>query len=208
VVPERIVTSRAEESGAPIAHADGVTTETPEPVAAPAWSIRPELPIDIDQINELLREAFRGPAEAELVDAVRAGTDFIPELSLVAVAADGSVLGHVLVSKVAFQPEDPASPRRDVLALAPLAVLPAHWGRGIGSALTREALAVADERPEPLIAVLGAPSFYGRFGFVAASDAGIRSPYDAAGPAYQVRPNPEATLEPGEVIYPPVFGSI
>ena len=105
-----------------------MTTETPEPVAAPAWTIRPELPVDIDQINELHREAFRGPTEAELVDAIRAGADFIPELSLVAVAADGSVLGHVLVSKVAFQPEGPDAPRGHVLALAPLAVLPAHGG--------------------------------------------------------------------------------
>lgn len=185
-----------------------MTTEARDLVDAPAWSIRPELPVDIDQINDVHREAFRGPAEAELVDAIRAGIGFIPELSLVAVAADGSVLGHVLISRVAFDPDEQGAPRRDALALAPLAVLPAHWGRGIGSGLAREALAVADGREEPFVAALGAQSFYARFGFVPAADAGIRSPYEAAGPAYQVRPIGEASLEPGEVVYPPIFSSV
>jgi putative acetyltransferase len=181
---------------------------SPELVEPATWSIRPELPVDLDQVHDLHRAAFRGSAEAELVDAVRAGAGFVPRLSLVAVSPDGSVLGHVMVSRVSFEPDAEREARHDVLALAPLAVLPAHWGRGIGSALMEEAVAVADQRPEPFIAVLGASSFYGRFGFVPASDAGIRSPYDAAGPAYQVRPNEGATLEPGTVIYPPVFGSV
>ena len=174
-------------------------------VDAPSWSIRPELPVDLDQIHELHREAFRGPSEAELVDAIRAGPDFLPELSLVAVASDGSVLGHVLVSRVGFDPEPTGSPRLDALALAPLAVLPPHQGRGIGSALMREALAVADQRDEALIAVLGAPSFYGQFGFDPASDRGVGSPYADAGPAYQVHSIGGRPIEPGSVVYPPVF---
>jgi predicted N-acetyltransferase YhbS len=174
-------------------------------VDAPSWSIRPELPVDLDQIHELHREAFRGPAEAELVDAIRAGADFIPELSLVAVASDGSVLGHILVSRVGFEPDPAGSPRRDALALAPLAVLPPHEGRGIGSALMREALAAADRRDESLVAVVGAPSFYERFGFGPAADLGVRSPYDDAGSASQVRPIGERAIESGSVVYPPMF---
>jgi len=174
-------------------------------VDAPSWSIRPELPVDLDQIHELHREAFRGPTEAELVDAIRAGADFLPELSLVAVASDGSVLGHVLVSRVGFEPDPAGSPRRDALALAPLAVLPPHAGRGIGSALMHEALAVADRRDEALIAVLGPPSFYRRFGFGPAEEAGVGSPYDGAGAAYQVRPIAGRVVDPGSVVYPPMF---
>jgi putative acetyltransferase len=179
----------------------------PDLVEAPAWSIRPELPIDIDQIHELHRSAFRGAAEAELVDVVRASAGFVPELSLVAVADDGSVFGHVMVSQVDFEP-DAGGQRSQVLALAPLAVLPPHWGRGIGSALTTAALSVADLRDEPFIAVLGAPSFYGRFGFSPAAEAGVRSPYDTAGPAYQVRRLGDHEVEPGTVVYPPVFGEL
>lgn len=177
-------------------------------VEAPSWSIRPELPVDLDQIHELHREAFRGPAEAELVDAIRAGADFIPELSLVAVTADGSVLGHILISRVGFEPDPDHSPRADALALAPLAVLPPHEGRGIGSALTREALDLADERDEALIAVLGPPTFYERFGFGSAAEAGIRSLYDEAGPAYQVRRLGDRPIQAGTVVYPPMFEAV
>jgi len=74
---------------------------------APAWSIRPEQPLDLDQIHDLHRDAFRGPAEAELVDAIRTGTGFIPQLSLVAATDDGSVLGHILLSLVGFDPRGP-----------------------------------------------------------------------------------------------------
>ncbi|HYI66462.1 MAG TPA: N-acetyltransferase [Candidatus Limnocylindrales bacterium] len=178
---------------------------TPDLIDAPSWSIRPELPVDLDQIHELHREAFRGPTEAELVDAVRAGADFIPELSLVAVAGDGSVLGHIMVSRVGFEPDAGEAPRVGALAIAPLAVLPPHQGRGIGAALMGTALATADQRDEALIAVLGAPSFYARFGFGPAADLGVRSPYDEAGDAYQVRPVGGRAVEPGSVVYPAMF---
>ena len=51
-----------------------------EGVAATEWAIRPEQPVDLDQIHELHREAFGRRDEAELVDAIRTGKDFIPEL--------------------------------------------------------------------------------------------------------------------------------
>ena len=92
----------------------------------------------------------------------------------------------------------PAVERRDALALAPLAVLPPHAGRGIGSALMQEVLAAADQRDEALIAVLGPPSFYRRFGFGPAEALGVQSPYDSAGGAYQVRPDRRACRGPGK----------
>ena len=180
-------------------------------VTAPAWTIRPELPIDLDHIHELHREAFTGSVEAELVDAIRSGPDFIPELSLVAVTADDSVLGHVMLSRIGLQPDDGTEMRTDVLALAPLAVLPPHQGRGIGAALMREALAIADAREEPMTIVLGLPAFYARFGFVPAEDLGITGPFDDAGDAFQVRPRPDidpSELPAGTAVYPPAFSSV
>jgi putative acetyltransferase len=177
-------------------------------VEAPPWSIRPEQAIDLDQIHELHRLAFGRPAEAELVDAIRSGPDFIPELSLVAVADDGSILGHILVSRVGFEPDE-GGPRAEVLALAPLAVLPPHAGRGIGSALTMAALEAADKQDDPFVAVLGPPAFYRRFGFVPAADHGIDSRYGDTGPAFQVRPRSDgAPLAPGVVVYPPMFEAV
>ncbi len=182
-----------------------MTTSTFDEVTAPAWTIRPEQPVDLDQIHELHREAFGGRDEAELVDAIRSGPDFIPELSLVAAAADGSVLGHVLVSRIGFEEEEYAV-RGNVLSLAPLAVLPPHSGRGIGTALTAQALAEADKRDEPFVFVVGAPAFYARFGFVAAVDYGIESPYGEAGRAFQVRSKPGGPAPvAGTVFYPRMF---
>jgi putative acetyltransferase len=186
-------------------------TPTPVPDSteladAPSWSIRPEQPIDLDQIHDLHREAFHRPDEADLVDAIRSGPDFLPDLSLVAVADDGSVLGHILVSRVRFEPHAVDAVRSDALALAPLAVLQPHEGRGIGSALTRDALALADARDEPFTVVVGSPAYYGRFGFAPAAEHSIDGPYDAAGEAFQVRPRPGgAPLTPGSVVYPRMF---
>lgn len=181
------------------------TMESPHHVATPGWTIRPERPIDLDQIHELHRTAFGGAAEANLVDAVRVSPAFIPELSLVAVTDDESVLGHVLFSIVTFEPEAPDEAPAPVLALAPLAVLPPHAGRGIGSALVRQALDIADARPEPMAAVLGPPAFYERFGFIPAAPWRIHSSFDGAGDAYQVRALAGRPLRPGTVIYPPIF---
>lgn len=184
---------------------------SPEEVAAPSWTIRPELPIDLDHIHELHRAAFPGTAEAELVDAIRSGPDFLPELSLVAATPDGSILGHVLLSRVALQPDAAEEPRIDVLALAPLAVLPPYQGRGIGTALLQQVLAVADTRDEPLTVVVGSPALYARFGFVPAADLGISGPYEGAGDAFQARLRPGIEPEEapaGTVIYPAMFDEV
>jgi putative acetyltransferase len=177
-----------------------------EGISAPTWAIRPELPIDLDLVHELHRTAFPGPAEADLVDAIRSSSLYVPEGSLVAVTEDGSVLGHVLLSIVALEPEN--APPTEVLALAPLAVLPPHQGRGIGSALTRAAVAAADARSEPMTVVVGAPHFYGRFGFVPARLHAIGGPYEEAGDAFQIRPRAGLVEVPsGKVVYPPAFSS-
>ena len=183
------------------------TSATTDAIDAPSWTIRPERPIDLDQIHELHRTAFNGPAEAELVDAVRSGPTFVPELSLVAVTDDGSVLGHVMLSQIDLRTDGDDAPAFAVLALAPIAVLPQHQGRGIASALMVEALAVADGRPEPLIAVLGAPAFYTRFGFGPALGHEVRGPYDEAGEAFQVRVRPGSEVPPGTLEYPVAFAT-
>ena len=181
-----------------------MTTTLPERVAGAAWAIRPELPVDLDLIHELHRTVFPGPVEAELVDAIRSSSLYVPEGSLVAVTTDGSVLGHVLLSQVHLHPGD--GPPIEVLALAPLAVLPPHQDRGIGSALVRAAVAAADARPEPLTVVLGAPELYRRFGFVPAAEHRIGGPYELAGEAFQVRLRPGVEDVPAGVIaYPPAF---
>ena len=182
--------------------------DAPALVPTAAWGIRPEQPVDLDQINDLHREAFGRTAESELVDAIRASGGFVPELSLVAVTDDGSVLGHALVSIIGFTPDEAGGPT-GALSLAPLAVLPARQREGIGSALTRAALQLADERDEPMVAVLGSPAFFGPFGFVPAADAGVHGPYDAAREAFQVRASGGGGLAPAGLLeYPAPFSAV
>lgn len=176
---------------------------------APVWAIRTEQPLDLDPIHALHRAAFARPAEAELVDAIRASAGFVPELSLVAATADGAILGHVLLSRIEFQPDwHPETGHRHALSLAPLAVLPVFWGNGIGSALVRAALTLADERDEPFVAVLGGPDYYRRFGFAPAVEHGVVGPYDEP-QAFQVRPRGGAGAAPaGRLVYPPAFEGV
>ena len=153
-------------------------------------TIRQERAGDLDQIRQVNLEAFKGPAEAALVDALRSG-DYL-ESSLVAVL-DTRVVGHCALShgRVADQP---------VLILAPVAVLPDFQGRGIGAQLIREALTSAGGSP---VTVLGDPSYYGRFGFGDAQEFGVESPFPVEPGALQLL-NGEG-LRPGTVEYAPPF---
>ena len=74
-----------------------------------------------------------------------------------------------------------------VLQLGPLAVLPSHQGRGVGSALMRHALRASDARKEPLILIEGNPRYYGKFGFERSTRAGIEPPPGVNGEYFMAR---------------------
>ena len=129
--------------------------------------IRSEIPGDVAAIQRVHVEAFGQPDEADLVDALRAAGAL--RISLVA-DEEGIVVGHVGFSPVVIR--DGAS-TINALGLAPMAVLPGWQRRGIGSRLVRAGLAACGETPYGLVFVLGAPRFYGRFGFKTAEPLGI-----------------------------------
>ena len=165
----------------------------------PDPSIRAETLSDRDAIRDVTAAAFGREQEARLVDAIRESENFVPELSLVA-EHDGLVVGHVLLSYVYLE-------ARRVLELGPLSVAPDQQRQGIGGALAREALRLADEREEPLVLVLGHPGYYPRFGFRPAHELGITPPDDDI-PADAFMAIPlrayDATLR-GRVVFPPAF---
>jgi putative acetyltransferase len=145
--------------------------------------IRPETTADYDAIRMVNDEAFGDTLEAKLVDAIRESDRFVPELSLVAVS-EGQTHGHVISSYVDVEPG-----ARRVLQVGPLAVLPSHQLRGIGSALMEETIRIADARGEPLLLIEGDPKYYERFGFTRADAVGIEPPPEAHGPQYfMIRP--------------------
>ena len=187
------------------AASDGTALERAEEAALP--TIRHELPDDIDAIAELHRAAISGPAESELVDAVRRSAFFVPGRSLVA-DLNGQVVAHVLLSRVDLVTD--AGARTPFLALAPVAVAPMHQGNGVGTLLLRAATALAESRGEEAgIAVLGPPEFYGRFGFVDAAELGISGPWPAPGGVFQVMPITDAaSLPSGTLDYPAAFSHL
>ena len=162
--------------------------------------IRSETGAELAAIRAVNQAAFEGPVEAELVDQLRAARDLI--LSLVAVE-DGQVIGHCGFSRLIVQATDTAIPG---VSLAPVAVLPAWQRQGIGGRLVEEGISRLRASSEALVFVLGAPAFYGRFGFSRSAAAAFHTPYD--GPYMQA-----LTLSPdapacGDVRYPSAFAAL
>jgi putative acetyltransferase len=133
--------------------------------------VRVERPEDRAAIRRVHEAAFGRPDEADLVDALRADGDLVPELCLVA-ERDGEVVGHVAFSRARLDAGV------EVLALAPVGVLPEHQGQGAGAALNRTALERAAETPFPLVVVLGHAAYYPRFGFEPAAPLGVLAPFE------------------------------
>lgn len=141
--------------------------------------IRPEAPSDHAQVARLHRLAFGQPAEAALVERLRAAGR--ATVSLVA-EEEGAVVGHILFSPVTLDP--PPDPAPCWLGLAPMAVLPERQRGGIGAALVRAGLEAAHRVGATAVVVLGHPDYYPRFGFAPASRVGLRCVYDAPDEAF------------------------
>ena len=144
--------------------------------------VRRERPADHDAVCALHTAAFRpSPVEARLTDELREDVGFLPHLSLVA-EDDGWLLGHVIATRGWLEPLG-----MPVLGLGPLGVHPDAQGRGIGTALMHALIAVAEACDERLVALLGAPGYYRRFGFVRSTELGVAPPQAAWGVHFQAR---------------------
>jgi putative acetyltransferase len=135
--------------------------------------------------------AFRGdgeipgePVEAGLADELRSTGAAIPQLCLVAVV-DRVVVGHVVCSRGWIRGEDAVD--QPALGLGPIGVQPDHQNRGIGQAMMHAVLGAADALDEPLVALLGEPAYYSRFGFQPSHVHGIAAPDDSWGDYFQIR---------------------
>ncbi len=145
--------------------------------------VRKELVADRNEVGRVVGEAFDDgtgePVEVKLVERLRLCRGWIPELSLVAVR-DEQIVGHVVCSRGIVG-------STAALGLGPIAVAPGVQRQGIGSALMHSVLGAAEARGEPLVALLGNPEFYSKFGFVASTEHGIAPPDPAWGSYFQVR---------------------
>ena len=159
--------------------------------------IRKESSADHAAVRHVNCQAFERDAEADLVDALRA--ESFARLSLVA-ELEGRVVGHVLFSDLPIVTPKGAVP---ALALAPVAVLPEHQRRGVGSALVRRGLEICRDEGHRVVVVLGHPTYYPRFGFSAELAERLEAPY--SGPAFMALELVPGALVDGKVEYPPPF---
>lgn len=161
--------------------------------------IRPERDADAAAVRRVHISAFPTPAEADLVERLRASGKAVIEL----VALDGdSIVGHILFSPVTLEPLAGSVG----LGLAPVAVMPDHEKHGVGRRLIQNGLAECRRWGAGFVVVIGDPPYYSRFGFEPAARHGLRSEYDA-GDSFMVFELASGTLPPpGTLVkYAPEF---
>ena len=151
--------------------------------------IRQERPEDYDTVYHVVKEAFENAEYTDgneqnflkvrkqkalrlmsLMRLLRKSKSFIPELSLVAVE-DEKIVGHILFTKAVVQGVE-------VLALAPLSVLPDYQNRGIGLSLMKEGHSIAHKLGYEYSVVLGHSKYYPKAGYIPASECGIKAPFE------------------------------
>jgi putative acetyltransferase len=143
--------------------------------------IRAERPVEYRIVDMIHETAFGGKSEADVVRAIRQSAGYRPEWSLI-FEESGQIAGHVLLSYVGLESDD--RNMRQIVVLAPLAVLPEKQCRGVGSALVRHGTAVLESFSEPLVVVRGDLAYYGQFGFQPSVEIGIRPPFHVAANHY------------------------
>ena len=147
--------------------------------------IRDEGPNDYPAVHRVNASAFETSAEARLVEVLR--KEAFPVISLVA-EEDGVVVGHIMFSPVTLSCHTDLK----VMGLGPMAVLPEHQRKGIGSALVKAGLEKCKALGFGAAIVLGHTQFYPRFGFSPAVQSGIRCEYKVPEDVFMVM-----ELQPG-----------
>lgn len=118
---------------------------------------------DPHAVEALLDAVFGQDRHQRTAYRLRDGVAAIPELSFAAVEGD------LLVGSIQCWPVELATDsggRVPMILVGPIAVSPLRQDIGIGRALTREAIAVAQRLPLPggdSLMLIGDPDYYGRF---------------------------------------------
>ncbi len=141
--------------------------------------LRPGTPDDGPGVRLVHLQAFPTVTEADLVEQLERDGD--AAASIVAIE-DGQVVGHILFSRMLAEADgEPLA----AFGLAPISVLPARQGQGIGSRLVEAGLEAVEALGGEVVFVVGEPDYYGRFGFHASTAAPFESPY--AGSYFQAK---------------------
>jgi putative acetyltransferase len=163
--------------------------------------IRLETSEDRASIHHVNQAAFGQKEESEIIEKLR--DRGILSLSLVAVQ-DDVVVGHIAFSPVEITSENSSF---EAIALAPMAVLPLHQSKWIGSQLVSAGLNECRRLGHEIVFVLGHPNYYPRFGFVLAKSKNIKCEFEVPDEAWMVLELREGALagRQGEVSFQPEF---
>lgn len=132
---------------------------------------------------------------------------YFPQYSIVALAGE-VIVGHTMLSGAQLIDEDES---RNILTLSPLSVSPEYQRHGIGAALVKNVIQLAEQANEPLIALEGDHNYYSRFGFEWSEKYGIsiRIPSNVLPESAQIYRGPTFSESlKGRVQYPPAFDHV
>lgn len=162
-------------------------------------SVRSADPADHAAIRRINEAAFPTPAEADLVDRLRADGDLLLEL---VAEWDGRTVGCIQFSRLLLEGEPPVH----AAALAPMAVLPHIQKQGVGSALVRKGIEACRAQGVRAIVVLGHPEYYPRFGFSHDAARRLHDPFSAGAAFMALALHPGVLDRPLTPRYAPAFG--
>ncbi|MFA3916207.1 GNAT family N-acetyltransferase [Ruegeria hyattellae] len=117
---------------------------------------------EIEPITNVHRLAFgdaEGPEIAKLAESFLA----LPDTISISAKRAGKIVGNVLFTPFVFQDH----PDAKCYLLAPLGVLPEYQGYGVGKEVMETSIEHLKSIGTDAVFVLGVPTFYPRFGFVA-----------------------------------------
>lgn len=140
------------------------------------YIIRLERPSEYHQVENLIREAFwnvyrPGCLEHYVLHCLRDDPAFIPELDFV-MEAKGKLIGQCIYMHASICSD--SGSEIPILTMGPIGIHPDYKRQGYGKALLDYSLAKAAEMGFGAVCFEGNIGFYGKSGFIYASDYGIR----------------------------------
>lgn len=138
--------------------------------------IRNENKNDYKKSENLTRESFwnvyhPGCTEHFVLNKFRESKNFIPELDFV-MEKDGDMIGHVMYAHSHITSYD--GKIIPIMTFGPISIAPEYKRQGYGTQLLRFSMEKAKEMGAKALAITGEIGFYGKSGFVLASEKGIR----------------------------------
>jgi len=129
--------------------------------------IRQETPADYNEVSELIKVSFATNADddgttSDYLNEIRKTDAFIPELSLVAEAESGKIIGQIVLYETTI---DTKNENITALLLSPICVHPDYFRKGIARSMVEKAFCTAKEMDYKAVFLCGEPKIYRKLGF-------------------------------------------